>query len=94
MLLTLCNRDSWDLGQLSAPAKAMTTLSRMAWSTRQASQDAQEGIGKATDALSSMASMDDDSSIEFNPNDPTRVSCRQGMRLQHSQVRPLLKPWF
>jgi hypothetical protein len=39
----------------------------------QASEDAKEGISKATESLSSMGSMDDDQYMA-NPNDPTKVS--------------------
>jgi hypothetical protein len=47
--------------------------SRVAWSARQASQDAGEGLNKAAESLSSLTSMDEDQYYQ-NPTDPTRVS--------------------
>lgn len=67
----LQHNEGWDLSALSPPAAAAAVASRMAWSARQASQDAGEGLNKAAESLSSLTSMDDDQYYQ-NPTDPTR----------------------
>jgi hypothetical protein len=56
----------------AAPAAAAIAASRAAWAAKEASLDAGEGIGRAADSLSSLASIDEDPSITPNPNDPMR----------------------
>jgi hypothetical protein len=41
---------------------------------RQSSKDAQEGLSKTLDSISSMASVEEDQ-IYRDPSDPTRVGC-------------------
>eukprot|EP00877_Chromochloris_zofingiensis_P000766 jgi/Chrzof1/10690/Cz05g08220.t1 len=65
------HKESWDLSKLSPPAAAACVLSRVAWSAKQASQDAQDKLGKAADSISSLTSMEDDTYYQ-NPSDPTR----------------------
>jgi hypothetical protein len=56
-----------------APAAAAISASRAAWAAQQASQDAGEGLGRAADSLSSLASMEDDGqNMNANPNDPMK----------------------
>jgi hypothetical protein len=58
----------------SSPVAAAVAASRAAWAAREASLDASDGIGRAADSLSSLASMDDDGASSFtpDPNDPMR----------------------
>jgi len=67
----LTHTQSWDLSSLSAPARAAVRASRVAWSAKQVSEDAGEGMNKAVESLSSLASMDDDQYYQ-NPTDPTK----------------------
>lgn len=66
----ITHRESWDLGSCSPPAALAATASRAAWSAKQTSKDAKEGIDKVTDTFNSMGS--DDEEFMANPSDPTR----------------------
>lgn len=55
----------------SGPAAAAFAASRAAWAAREASLDAGDGLGRAADSLSSLASVDEEP-MSSNPNDPMR----------------------
>lgn len=64
-------KESWDLSGLPAPASAALIAARMSWSAQQTSRDAQEGLTKTLDSISSLASADDDQ-VYRDPTDPTK----------------------
>ena len=62
----------WQAAPGTAAPAAAFAASRAAWAAQQASLDAGDGIGRAADSLSSLASMEDESASMPNPNDPMR----------------------
>lgn len=67
--------ESWDLSQLSAPAAAAVTGSRVMWSAKVKAQQTRDKIStKLSESLQSLASMEDEDEYYMNPDDPTRVS--------------------
>ncbi|KAG1673157.1 hypothetical protein FOA52_015268 [Chlamydomonas sp. UWO 241] len=78
------HREGWDLSRLPAAASFLVTANRAAWSARQASADAQEGIKKAVDDISSTLSIDDEPEVYRDPTDPTKFF-QGGERDQNKQ---------
>jgi hypothetical protein len=67
-------RESWDLSKMAPPASIIVQSNRAAWSAKQASIDAREGLGRLSDSIASSMSMDDDGGeIYRDPTDPTKV---------------------
>lgn len=64
-------KEAWDLSGVAPPASAALVASRMSWSAQQASKDAQEGLSKTLDSISSLGSTDEET-IYRDPTDPTR----------------------
>lgn len=64
-------KESLDMSGVAAPAAAALTAARVTWSAQQASKDAQEGLNRTLDSISSMASTDEET-IYRDPSDPTK----------------------
>ncbi|KAI8465799.1 MAG: hypothetical protein J3K34DRAFT_461205 [Monoraphidium minutum] len=82
-------KESWDTGAVGAPAAAALMASRAAWAAQQASRDAQEGLNKTLDSISSMASTDEDT-IYRDPTDPTRFFRQEDSTMQDAVSLGLL----
>lgn len=61
--------EKWDLRACSPPAAAAWNAARLAWAAKQASTDASTAAGQVLDSL---ASVDEDSYQQPNPNDPMK----------------------
>lgn len=80
------HEEAWDCASAgtSGPAAGAVAASRAAWAAKEASLDAGDGIGRAADSLSSLASMDEEPPMSANPNDPMKFF--QGGGQQEQQM--------